>query len=610
MAKNKEQYPRGHELRNVCFKTEECGRRGKAFHNEGRDVAMEFCQFLLDREFEKYTLVFHNGGAYDTYFIARFLFETRRKLPRVIYRGSKIVAIDTGDLRVVDSINFLGFPLAQMPGIFQLKDVRKGTFPHFFNREENWSYVGPLPDPADYGVDSMKPKVREEFLRWHHEQKGRTFHFKDEILAYCEDDVNILQESCNTFRQWLIGITSREEIVDVGEGGERKTRKIGIDPLQYNTLASVCMATYRHMFLTEKHTVELTDGRTVTGLLKNSEMKLFDQEGNSIDPKSVGVKSTKFVSSPFAKMPACGFSGLDTHSRSSILWLESEARRLGVHITHARNGGEHRVRSKSGKGWLKLDGYSKNEQTGEEQAWEYMGCVFHGCRKCYGDATDPVRPKHPHTGESLDALYKETEKRLDYLRTELKLTVHVVWECQFTKLLKENPDLQALALELDLQPRLDPRNSFYGGRTNAVKLFQESEKGQRIGYADICSLYPMVLKNDEFPVGIPEVLVSPSSNDISGYFGIIQARVRPPRGLYHPCLPMRCNGKLLFPLCRSCAQAAHQQKCLCDDEARDLVGTWTSVDLEDALQVGYVIIKIYEVYNFKERTSYNKNEAN
>ena len=92
--------------------------------------------------------------------------------------------------------------------------------------------------------------------------------------------------------------------------------------------------------------------------------------------------------------------------------MEHEARRLYVTIQHARNGGEHRVRTKSGKGWLKLDGYHRNPQTGKETAWEFLGCVYHGCRQCYGDVTEEVKVKHPHTGESLDSLYNQTMSRL------------------------------------------------------------------------------------------------------------------------------------------------------------------------------------------------------
>ena len=217
----------------VCMSGRECGRRGSDFF--GDEAAADFCDFIFSKEFEGYTLLFHNGQAYDCYFIVKYIFETVTKMPNVIYRGSKIVSIDTGKFRVIDTLNFLTFPLAQMPSIFGLKDVRKGYFPVFFNQKNMWDFVGPMPHPYCYRVNSMKPRAREEFLQWYKEQKGKQFNFRKEILAYCEDDVNILHESCNEFRNWLLSITSREDVVDVAEGGERVTRRVGIDPFQYNT---------------------------------------------------------------------------------------------------------------------------------------------------------------------------------------------------------------------------------------------------------------------------------------------------------------------------------------------------------------------------------------
>jgi hypothetical protein len=105
------------------------------------------------------------------------------KLPKVIYRGSKIVAIDAGKFRIIDSLNFLTFPLAQMPKVFGLQGVKKGTFPVFFNQKEMWDFVGPMPHPYCYRVNRMKSKAREEFISWYKEQRGKVFDFKKEILA-------------------------------------------------------------------------------------------------------------------------------------------------------------------------------------------------------------------------------------------------------------------------------------------------------------------------------------------------------------------------------------------------------------------------------------------
>jgi hypothetical protein len=187
--------------------SEDCGVRRKRFF--GDDAAFEFCRFFFSKEHEDYTLLFHNGQAYDVYFLARYIYGTLKQTPKnVIYRGSKIVAIDGGHFRIIDSLCFLSFPLSNMLQVFGLQDLLKGMFPVFFNKKENWTYNGSWSAPEYYGVNTMKPKAREEFMRWHADQQGKVFNFKDEITAYCDDDVNILQESCNAFRSWLLGITS------------------------------------------------------------------------------------------------------------------------------------------------------------------------------------------------------------------------------------------------------------------------------------------------------------------------------------------------------------------------------------------------------------------
>ena len=36
--------------------------------------------------------------------------------------------------------------------------------------------------------------------------------------------------------------------------------------------------------------------------------------------------------------------------------------------------------------------------------------------------------------------------------------------------------------------------------------------------------------------------------------GLVKLTILPPRGLYHPVLPLRQGGKLTFPLCRTCVE--------------------------------------------------------
>ncbi|GIY93489.1 hypothetical protein CEXT_645491, partial [Caerostris extrusa] len=46
-----------------------------------------------------------------------------------------------------------------------------------------------------------------------------------------------------------------------------------------------------------------------------------------------------------------------------------------------------------------------------------------------------------------------------------------LWEHEFAEQKKTNPQLQKFLKSHSLQDRLNPRDAFFGGRTNALKLF-------------------------------------------------------------------------------------------------------------------------------------------
>ena len=63
-----------------------------------------------------------------------------------------------------------------------------------------------------------------------------------------------------------------------------------------------------------------------------------------------------------------------------------------------------------------------------------------------------------------------------------------------------------------------------------------------------------------------------------------------------PVLPVRLE-KLSFALCATCARQ-QCNKCTHNDDQRALYGTWTSVEVHVALEHGYKILAIYEVYHY------------
>ena len=265
-----------------------------------------------------------------------------------------------------------------------------------------------------------------------------------------------------------------------------------------------------------------------------------------------------------------------------------------VHIDHALNGrGEQKI------GGYHVDGFSKENNT----VYEFNGCFYHGCPQCY--PLDRTRVKHPRTQQSMSELYAITEKKRQTLEN-LGYRVVTKWEHEFQFDLKTNDQCRSFVSTLDVVDRLDPRDSFFGGRTNALRLhYTVNSEEEEIRYVDFTSLYPFVNKYKEYPVGHPEIITK-DFKPLSEYFGIAKIKILPPRDLFLPVLPYKSNNKLKFPLCRTCADVGQQTLCQCSDEDRALVGTWCLPEIMKALEKGYTLVKIYEVYHFPQRSQHDK----
>ncbi len=124
-----------------------------------------------------------------------------------IKTGLKILSLQLEKLhcRFLDANSFLPMPLANLPGTFGLTELRKEYSPHF--TVDNQNYNGPLPDERYYGSDTMTVANREKFKKWYADEQEKfdknphmTYNLKDELIAYCKSDVQILKESCMLVR--------------------------------------------------------------------------------------------------------------------------------------------------------------------------------------------------------------------------------------------------------------------------------------------------------------------------------------------------------------------------------------------------------------------------
>lgn len=178
-----------------------------------------------------------------------------------------------------------------------------------------------------------------------------------------------------------------------------------------------------------------------------------------------------------------------------------------------------------------------------------------------------------------------------------------MWECQFNIEKMRNQELKAYLQAngcVDAEP-LDPRDAFFGGRTNCTKLYYEADTGneEKIRYLDVCSLYPWACKYGRFPVRHPEIITGDDCpQDLDRIDGVVKVTILPPQNLYHPVLPVRIRGKLFFPLCKICAEESNNMNCTHTPGQRELRGTWVADEIKLAISKGYTLIKVHEVWKY------------
>ena len=242
------------------------------------DTIDKFCEFVFQEDHKNFTFIAHNAKSFDAQFVLRYCVLNGIK-PYCIYNGTKIMYMHVKDydIRFIDSLNFVQDKLASFPKTFGLTEMKKGYFPHFFNVPENQDYVGSIPDVEYYGSDQMMTDDRKKFLQWYQDRvsENYVFDFKKELEDYCRSDVDILRRSMLKFREDFICIAN-------------------IDPLQYITIASVCMNVYRSKFM---------------------------------PPNTIGIIKDIAKTEAFSKI--------------SMAWLKWISDTQNVYIQHALNGGEH-----------------------------------------------------------------------------------------------------------------------------------------------------------------------------------------------------------------------------------------------------------------------------
>jgi hypothetical protein len=421
--------------------------------------------------------------------------------------------------------------------------VVKGDFPFEFNTPENQDYIGPIPPIEAYGIAHMKPDAQAEIRAFYETVKDVTdFNLQHELRKYCWKDVEILLIAIQEFRKSFKSVA-------------------GFDSIEkYFTLPSMSYGAFRRDYL---------------------------------QPETIGLT------------PFNDYHPNRTHSVIADIWMDWLEHQDGnIIITREQKLGKYPV-----------DGYDHNTET----VYEFNGCLWHGCPRHYPDSRNTVIPP---TKSTPNFLYGKTCRKREYFQ-RLKDTGIIpglnyveMWEGDFAEQILSNPELSAFVeqrkqyyQELEAVGTIKLRDAYFGGRTMNAHFYKKCDDSEKFDIVDFNSLYPSVIAKKDFMTGHP-ILIQKDFDQWIGsncfkkpVFGLVKCKVLPPKRMAFPILPARYNDRLEFVLCNKCAETNASDFCNHPDEDRCLTGTFTSPELEVALQYGYRIVKVFEIMHWPGKSS-------
>ena len=302
----------------------------------------------------------HNGKGFDFQFVMQALLDRKQK-PDVVMNGSKIMAIIWDSFRFVDSYNFVTKALSEFPKTFGLRLDGEQTL----RSKGFFPHLFHTPENMTY-VGAMPPKDT-------YDPPGMRPGKHEAFTAWYDQQV----QSGYVFRMHdeLVAYCS-VDVTILREGMLAFCRKFqqvnGVNPLRHAiTIASICNKVYR---------------------------------AQHMPPMSI----------PYVK--ESGYFPQQNHSYKAVEWLVWISQQYPGKLQHVQNGGEYRPRD-AGTG--PVDGYHEPSRT----CFEFYGCYWHGCSKCYRDDDENTCVKC-----SMDALRNKTCAKENRLRAH-GYQVVTMWEC-------------------------------------------------------------------------------------------------------------------------------------------------------------------------------------
>jgi uncharacterized protein (DUF952 family) len=536
-------------IRKVCPKNKE-EEQGRYFPSE-----VEFVRALIsEEEFQNALFIAFNGGSYDIHFLLR-VFErgeiTHTYVPSPTSKHKFIqIHLNEKNIRFIDFMRFIPGSLKNIAEAFEIP-VSKGDFPHRFNNGENENYIGRIPaltsDEDYWGLESFRSqKDKDKFIEWYHEQ--------EKIYCTCQDVC-----TCE-LKKWSF----QDEIK------------------KYCLMDVIVLAEIVRLYR-----------QACLNFETSSEVKIMNWSVPRLDPlqfmtlPQITMQTLVHGFSSFDN-PNYDFKGITTtykkvrggQSYEGILWVYHQMCLRGEFIYYLGNSCKEYYDFEAN---ISLDGYAPESHS----VFMFLKCDYWGCPDC-------MREYHefnwvlPERSMYISDVRRHFESVMETLRSNYKEVI-TIWGHEFNTSFVNPYVLKCCQV-------MRPEDCFYGGRTEVFQLYANANKlDKEIHYYDVTSLYPSVYAHHPLPVGHPVHLLGfdvdksrfhPTASN--RYYGYARVKVRPCKSDMIGLLPQRDpkSGRLFFPV-------------------YPMEGCWGTEELYLAMQNGYEVEEIYELYYWDERNYSN-----
>jgi len=544
-----------HKVNLVCVRKAYPDANGECTDRHSFSTLDEFMVYVLSFVTEKRIYLAHNGGKYDVQFVLRYL-EKNLIAHTFIPSPSSMhaylsVTVPFGSSQSCTFLDFRYFMPGSLKGIglaFGLS-VAKGDFPHHFNNGLHDEYEGPIPalhHESDYWCLRSKRAQEDvdEFVSWYEEQKL--------VFCTCEGVCQCPKRKWN-FREQLLMYC----VLDV------------------DVLAEACVK-YRNNAL---------------------EFGTDSESSDNCGWQSVGIDPYQYLTIPqiavnllLGGMPdGSNLTVTCTKQRGervklAVCWMRRLEMQSGVRINHIGNSNKEYNCPVTNRF---VDGYQITSAF--RQVYVCLNCTFHGCKECFLEEIESG-VDHPTRPGTYSMVHRDTAIYVESLMSAYGPDqVHIVWQHELERLIWSD-------FELECSNVMTDREMFYGGRTEVFSPYVNGEfaVGNEIKYHDVCSLYPYVCAFKRLPIGSPQHIFGDEVdfarvcdlNHPDPYFGFMRCTIVPNNTDIIGLLPRRdpVGGRLEFPL-------------------HEMTGSWGTEEIRLAIEHGYRVTNVYEVYHWTEDES-------